>query len=449
MPLISIWRDKPEEVCTWPLRQVIALAGDGVLLDDSECSKEFRTYLSEVEADLLARYVTECLEPSEHGGRKIKRAFENSGYVLQDIVNEIGRRLDYTVDNGVYSGRTGTVGYDGIWRERSGAALIVEVKTTDAYSIPLETVAKYRQRLIAENTVEEASSVLFVVGRDDTGSLEAQIRGSRHAWNMRMIGAASLVRLLQVKVETEAHSVVNRIRSVLRPIEYTRVDGIIDLLFDVRADVQVDEAAIEPPEGDFYDHSQPSNAQPSRSPSSPPSADIEAFRLDVADAISSVVGTKLTKRRRSWFESADGTNRAVVAVSKRYRRDYQSYWYGVYDTQRSFLLGGSQAFLALCGLDTRRVWLLPIAEFEKLVDGLNSTVRPDGQTYWHVMTKLVGDICVLVTQRGEVALTEYEITDRLHIFKESAVSSNRDSKGAKSVHISSIDGRRLTKHRHR
>lgn len=427
MPLISIWRDKPEEVTRWPVRQVIALAGDGVLIDSSECSSEFRTYLSEVEADVLARYVMECLEPAEHGGRKGKRGFENSGYALQDVVNEIGRRLDYTVENGIYSGRVGRVGYDGIWRGSSGPSLIVEVKTTDTYSIALETIASYRQRLIADGRVEENSSVLFVVGRDDTGSLEAQIRGSRHAWNMRMIGAASLVRLLQVKVEAEAPRVVERIRSVLRPIEYTRVDGIVDLLFDFHADVQIDEA-IAPSESDAIgdgpsDGDEPSRTQPSRGPSSPPAADIEAFRLEVADAISTITGARLTKRRRSWFESADGAIRTVVAVSKRYQRDYQSYWYGVYDTQRAFLADGTRAFLALCGLDTRRVWLLPAEEFEKLADELNSTVRPDGQTYWHVLTKLVGDTCVLVTQRREFDLQPYELNARMTAGSE-AVSSH-------------------------
>ncbi len=409
MPLISIWRDKPEEVRGWSVRQVIALAGDGDLLDGSECSSEFRTYLSEVEADVLARYVSECLDPAERGPRKGKRGFENSGYVLQDVINEIGRRLDYAVDDGVYSGRVGAIGYDGIWRDGSGASLIVEVKTTDAYSISLETIARYRQRLITDERVEEASSVLFVVGRDDTGALEAQIRGSRHAWNMRMIGAASLVRLLQVKVDAESPGVVDRIRSVLRPIEYTRVDGIVDLLFDVRADVQIDEVEIALPEAEASDDASEPQPRPIRSPSSPPAANLEVFRLEVADAISKAMGTRLTKRRRSWFESADGETRAIVAVSKRYQRDYQSYWYGVYDSQRAFLAEGSRGFLALGGLDTQRIWVLPAAEFETLVADMNSTVRPDGQTYWHVLTKLVGETCMLVTQRGEFDLAPYEL----------------------------------------
>jgi hypothetical protein len=404
MPLISFWRDKPEEVRVLSVRQVISLAGAGELLDGSECAAEFRAFLSEVEADDLARYVAECLDPAERGSRKGKRGFESSGLALQDVVNEIGRRLDYVVENGDYSGRQGAIGYDGIWRDGSGAALVVEVKTTDAYSISLNTIDGYRHRLVVDELIEDGSSVLFVVGRDDTGALEAQIRGSPHAWTMRMIGAASLVRLLQVKVNAEAPNVVEQVRSVLRPIEYTRVDRIVDLLFEVRADVAADEAGVSTEEA----QAEPS-AKPSRSPSSPPAADIETFRLDVASAVSTATGARLTKRRRSWFESADGTTRAVVAVSKRYQRDYQSYWYGVYDTQRRFLNEGARAYLALCALDTRRVWMLPAGEFEKLVEDMNATVRPDGQTYWHVLTKLAGDTCMIVTQRGGIDLAPYEI----------------------------------------
>jgi len=403
MPLISFWRDKPDEVRGLSIRQIISLAGDGELLDGSDCASEFRAFLSEVEADDLSRYVAECLDPAERGPRKGKRGFESSGFVLQDVVNEIGRRLDYVVENGVYSGRQGSIGYDGIWRDGSGAALVVEVKTTDAYSIPLNTIDGYLRRLVADDAIRDDSSVLFVVGRDDTGALEAQIRGSPHAWTMRMIGATSLVRLLQVKVNAEAPNVVERIRSVLRPIEYTRVDQIVDLLFDVRADVTTDDAGVSEEEP----HEAPSKA--SRSPSSPPAAEIESFRLEVANAISMATGTRLTKRRRSWFESADATTRAVVAVSKRYQRDYQSYWYGIYDTQRRFLAEGARGYLALCALDTHRVWMIPSGDFEKLVDDMNSTVRPDGQTYWHVLTKLVGGTCVIVTQRGEIDLAPYEI----------------------------------------
>ncbi len=82
------------------------------MLDSSACSAEHRAFLAEVEAEALERYVSECLEAGlSSNGRKQKKGFEASGYVLQDVVNEIGRRLDFAVTNGVYQGRPNLNGF--------------------------------------------------------------------------------------------------------------------------------------------------------------------------------------------------------------------------------------------------------------------------------------------------------------------------------------------------
>lgn len=56
---------------------------------------------------------------------------------MQDIVNELGRRLDFEVENGLYQGRRNAVGFDGIWRLRNETNIVVEVKTTDYVAISL------------------------------------------------------------------------------------------------------------------------------------------------------------------------------------------------------------------------------------------------------------------------------------------------------------------------
>lgn len=408
MTLVSLRRSGVHDLSSYSVRQVLALAGDGRLLDASVCSRELREYFADVEADDLGRYVAECL--GQRGrGKGQERTFEDSGLVLQDLINEIGRRLDYDVTDGVYRGRRDVVGFDGIWRDGKGTDLLVEVKTTDAYTIRLETIEGYRRALIADHGLGENSSVLFVVGRDDTGALEAQIRGSPYAWSMRVIGAASLVRLLQVKVNAELPDVVDRIRSVLRPVEYTRVDRIVDLMFDLREDA--DAPAPEPERRDGPAGREAETAQTafSRLPSGPVDLAVEPFRRTAADMLADHIGTRLTRRRRSWFESADGTRRAVVAVSKRYDRDYQSYWYALYDTQLAFLSEGETSWLVLCALDTGRVWAVPAAVVEKAVASMNATRRPDGQTYWHVLTRLDGDRCMLVSQDGDLDISSFEV----------------------------------------
>jgi hypothetical protein len=87
------------------IEQVVSSAGDGVLKDDSPCSAELRKYLTEIPSSKIASYVEHCLTAG----------FGKSGMVLQDLVNELGRRLEYTVTNGRYQGTTNAIGFDGLW----------------------------------------------------------------------------------------------------------------------------------------------------------------------------------------------------------------------------------------------------------------------------------------------------------------------------------------------
>src|SRR4051794_29182568 len=165
MPLLEFWRSNPSTIAQLTIEQIVATAGSGILHDNSDCSQELREYLSQVDSSKLAIYIERCL--TLH--------FQKSGLVLQDLVNELGRRLDYRVANGRYQGTINQIGFDEIWMSQDGQAIIVEIKTTDAYRISLDTLARYRDDLIKAGRVGPSASVLIVVGREDTGELEAQI----------------------------------------------------------------------------------------------------------------------------------------------------------------------------------------------------------------------------------------------------------------------------------
>ncbi len=169
MSLIAFWKSNPEEVESKQLYQIVTMAGDGELKDNSNTSRELREYLSSISTATLAKYLDECLGKS----------FKDSGLVLQEIVNEMGARLDCKIEHGLYRGKQGSIGFDGVWRYPSGYSLVVEVKTTDAYAINLETIANYRSELLKAGRITSNSSILIVVGRNDTDGLEAQVRGSR------------------------------------------------------------------------------------------------------------------------------------------------------------------------------------------------------------------------------------------------------------------------------
>jgi hypothetical protein len=189
MPLIALWSSSPNVISQLAIEQIVANAGSGDLRDNSDCAQELREYLSQVSSEKLGEYIERCL--TSH--------FSKSGSVLQDLTNELGRRLDYKVANGRYQGTVNQIGYDGIWVSPQGQTVVVEVKTTDAYRISLDTIAGYRDKLLKAGQIASPSSSLIIVGREDTGELEAQIRGSRHAWDMRLISADALIKLVKLK----------------------------------------------------------------------------------------------------------------------------------------------------------------------------------------------------------------------------------------------------------
>jgi hypothetical protein len=285
-------------------KQIIPLAGDSNIHSE-ETSSEIRDWLTQVAVEDLQRFARECLE----GGKS-----QYSGYFLQDIINELGRRLGFNVTFGRYQGSASNPAPDGVWRSDDWS-FIVEVKTTDSFRIPLDRIAHYRAVTLGLEDVY--SSALIVVGREDTGDLEAQIRGSKHAWDMRLIGIDALFKLaLFHRDSVEQENVLAKIRAILRPVEYTRVDNLLNVVFETaRAASSADEnelvETIETPQQNKILNN--NDAQPVIA-----AARREQFRLDIISAVSTRYGKTLTKFRRSLYESPDQSLRASLAISKNY-----------------------------------------------------------------------------------------------------------------------------------
>jgi hypothetical protein len=206
MALVDLWSQTQLQLAGKHIQQIIAFAGDGKLRDGNAASNELRQFLSVVPSGVLRQYTSECLEGS----------FTDSGLALQEIVNQIGHRLGFSVEHGRYRGAQNAIGFDGIWNLSDGRSIIIEVKTTDAYRIDLDTIAGYRGALKAAGKIEQdRSSMLIVVGRQDTGDLEAQIRGSRHAWDIRLISVDGLLRLMTLKEEVEDPRTLQKIHNII------------------------------------------------------------------------------------------------------------------------------------------------------------------------------------------------------------------------------------------
>ncbi len=389
MPLTELWLNSRSQLEDKHIQQIIAFAGDGFLRDGSSASNEFRDFLSHIPTSHLRKYTDQCLS----------EAFKDSGLALQDIVNEIGRRLGFLVHNGRYRGSSREIGFDGLWKLTYGHSIIVEVKTTDAFRIDLNTIAEYRRDLVQQSEVEEsASSILIIVGRQDTGDLEAQIRGSRHAWDIRLISVDALIRLMTLKEEVEDPKIARRIYDILIPREFTKLDEIVDILFSTAEEIKYNEAD-----------------QLIEVEADPDSSSRASFTDACVVRVEAYLNHSLIKRSRVSFSSPDGTLSLVCLVSKVHTRvGHNRYWFAFRPAQQEFLEETDNSFIALgCGSE-EIVLLIPYFEFKNWLPDMNIT-EMNGRFYWHIEIYAAENKLVLHRKRGvkHVDLMKYALPDRV------------------------------------
>jgi hypothetical protein len=250
---------------------------------------------------------------------------------------------------------------------------------------------------VTQKLTSNRASILIVVGREDTGGLEAQVRGSRFAWDIRLISVHALFRLLTIKEEVDDPAVISRIPKVLIPREFTRLDEIVDLVFSTAEDIRQEEPEHNPP------------AEAAEVSTDPPKLTPVAFHQKCLERVQKTLGLALVKRSRSSFTSPDGGYAVVCVVSKEYDTASQpNYWFAFHPHQKEFLERASHGYVALgCGSATQLL-LIPSADFLPWLDGTWVTER-DGRFYWHIIVYKEGTRFVLRRKKGEarIEVTKY------------------------------------------
>ena len=399
MPLLQLWTSSPEVVGQFTVEQVVATAGDGALKDGSVCSQELRDFLPYVSTEALASYVDHCLLSS----------FPKSGLVLQDLVNELGRRLDYRVTPGRYQGSPTAIGFDGIWRSPEGHSVVVEVKTTDVYRISLDTLASYRRKLEESQQITSSSSILIVVGRQDTGELEAQVRGSRHAWDVRLISAEALLKVVRLKQTAESAETGEKIRNLLVPTEYTRLDGMIDVMFTAAREVE--EGALESASVEQGSVAETVSIDPPRQRFQFTDAtSLQRKRDQIVASVEKIHRVALFKRSRALHESG-ALFRIACTISKFYDGRSYPYWYAYHPQWDDYLRQAQIGILVLGCMNLDQAFCIPREVIETVLPDMNMSVRPDGAKYWHlhVVNSGTGYSLLLPKRSTSLSLTPYSI----------------------------------------
>ena len=370
MALMELWRDAPSTVLSMPIQQIVANAGAGKLEDDSQAMAELREFLTKVDTERLDAYVSQLLAHER---------VDWTGFAPQDLINEVGRRLGYSVNNGRYRGVRNQVGFDGLWKAPNGSQIVVEVKTSSTYDLKLDRIAGYRQKLRESNSIGDNTSMLLVVGSQDTSGWESQIRGSRHAWDVRLVGATALTNL--ARLGDDDPLLLEKVRSMLVPLEYTRLDVLIELVLATSEAGSTEYIeSIADNEGD--DLRQVASARPE-------SSALKQKRGSLVELIEKRENVTLDSRTGIIFSDVRKSFSFLCAISKRhaFERHGHVYWYSITPKQLAVLAGSAKSLIALGCADAAMAFIFPPQFMNEIKDRLGRSEQNGEIRHWNLPLK--------------------------------------------------------------
>ena len=335
------------------------------LRDNSSASLELRRHLR-------AAGLTEIEAIS-----RILLSTQTNGRVFQDLVNNLGERIGFEVEYGLYQGVKNAIGFDGYWRSKN-SDIVVECKTTDAFRISTDVLLRYAERLRVERNLKGSPSILLVVGRFDTGDLESQIRGSRADDRIGVIGIGSLLSLVGAVGELTNGPATEGLRSLLIPRDYTRLDELSRLITNVINEAQ-------------YSHSIAEDLVSQDSTKIPFDEMVSSavwYKAAMVSSLEEETGV-LDKITASKSHFTDQMGQSIfIAASKRYQREDQQYWFSIpKDMENFWRANGGRLLLGLVGSKVH--YDIPWDALEKIIVHLNEASRGK-RDYFHLGLKDTG-----------------------------------------------------------
>lgn len=204
---------------------IVSLAGDWA--DSSRASKQFREIIEneQTSTEEISAYLQEAINGTD----------DHHNRAIQDLVNNIGQRLGFRVDYGVYQGRSDTIGYDGHWvsaATETETHLIVETKKSTSFSIDLNQAGGYIDEFTDQRDIShEQVYGLYVIGEGNIETVAQTILGSQYREQMRVIRAEQLLNLLEIQQESTLRH--EQVVDLLLPINAVNVGQLVGLVQDV------------------------------------------------------------------------------------------------------------------------------------------------------------------------------------------------------------------------
>jgi hypothetical protein len=132
---------------------------------------------------------------------------------------------------------------------------------------------------------------------------------------------------------------------------------------------------------------------------------LEKKRTQVVNAFFKLKDMLPIKRTRTNFSDATNQLGAACAISKRYHREYQPYWYALHPPWLNFMEAVKEGYFLLGCMDRDEAYALPLQIVQSVLTSLNTTKR-DSKTYWHIP---------LIFDHGSLALNLSSVGKRINL----------------------------------
>lgn len=210
---------------------------------------------------------------------------------------------------------------------------------------------------------------------------------------------------MSLKQEADAAETGMKIRSLLVPKEYTRLDAMIDVMFTTAKDVEgsadadLDEEQEPTAEGKIKGVWQFTKFSL-----------LQAKRDAILAAFGKREDANLIKKTRALYWNPSKNVRVACTISKRYRKSHSvPYWYAYHPNWDEFLRDGARSYLILGCMDRDLAFAIPRDIIKSHLDDLNTT-ESDGAVYWHIHLQEISSnkISILLPKkRSQLPLDPY------------------------------------------
>jgi hypothetical protein len=186
-----------------------------------------------------------------------------------------------------------------------------------------------------------------------------------------------LIKLLSLKETLDNTKTIQQINELLKPKEYTRIDKLIELIFQTSKDLQLSEPDDELDEVDETPKKKRKAPNEKITPAN--------FHEECILRIQQKLGINFIKQSRISFTTRDKTTGLICTISKPHKQgQHEKFWLAFHPHQNEFLKGVSNPYVAYgCG-SPEKLFLIPYKEFEPLIKNFWTTENED-RMYWHVV----------------------------------------------------------------